>query len=321
MNEITCLDHRFSTTRRVRKVAPEVVFSEIKAEKKPDDQVETILFLSEAEGRIGQGGLRTKACFKKSEAHRPLITVVTVVLNDEVHLEGTILSVINQAYENIEYIVIDGASTDGTVDIIRKYENAIDYWVSEPDSGIYDAMNKSLILSSKDAYLIWINAGDLLNDLSFFERDYDPDIDVFFFSVIQETPEKKWIIEKTKKVDEKNIFFPRVHHQGLVVAKRAINTKYDTDFALLSDLLFMSNLINCENIKKQYVTGVFVATYKLGGVSDRKYFARCLEYLKLIKLMKLNLFLSFLYNYKEIFKLTLKAVVPYAAIKFIRKVI
>jgi len=74
----------------------------------------------------------------------PLITVITVVLNGEKYLEQTIQSVINQNYPNVEYIIIDGGSTDGTLDIIRKYEDFIDYWVSEPDKGIYDAMNKGV---------------------------------------------------------------------------------------------------------------------------------------------------------------------------------
>jgi glycosyltransferase involved in cell wall biosynthesis len=70
----------------------------------------------------------------------PLISIITVVYNSASTLEQTILSVINQTYKNIEYIIIDGGSTDGTVDIIKKYENHLAYWVSEPDKGIYDAM-------------------------------------------------------------------------------------------------------------------------------------------------------------------------------------
>ena len=159
MSEFIELDSAYSTTRRLRKVAPEEVEAELKAAQKPEHQFETSLFLPEREGRKGEGGLRTKGLFKKGSDEKPLITVITVVFNGEAHLEETILSVITQTYDNVEYIIIDGASTDGTLEIIRKYEHAIDYWVSEQDNGIYDAMNKSCRLSHGNA-LSFLNSGD-----------------------------------------------------------------------------------------------------------------------------------------------------------------
>jgi hypothetical protein len=95
----------------------------------------------------------------------PLITVITVVFNGVKTLEKTILSVINQSYKNIEFIIIDGGSTDGTLDIIKKYEDAIDYWVSEPDRGIYDAFNKAVTCASGD-WLCFIGSDDYLWDSS-----------------------------------------------------------------------------------------------------------------------------------------------------------
>lgn len=91
---------------------------------------------------------------------RPLVSVVTVVFNGEKYLEETIQSVINQTYDNVEYTLIDGGSTDGTVDIIRKYEDKIAYWISEPDNGIFDAMNKGADKATGE-YIYYLNAGDV----------------------------------------------------------------------------------------------------------------------------------------------------------------
>ncbi len=109
------------------------------------------------------GGLRMRGGGKKILFDKPLITVVTVVYNHVKHLEEAIKSVINQAYQNVEYIIIDGGSTDGTLDVIKKYEHVIDYWISEPDGGIYNAMNKGLNIASGD-WLIFLGADDVLAD-------------------------------------------------------------------------------------------------------------------------------------------------------------
>lgn len=89
----------------------------------------------------------------------PRITVITVTRNADAHLEQTIQSVIEQDYPNLEYIIIDGASTDGTLDIIRRYESYITKWISEPDRGIYDAMNKGIALATGD-WLFFMGGDD-----------------------------------------------------------------------------------------------------------------------------------------------------------------
>lgn len=109
-----------------------------------------------------EGGLLTAGRFKRSSREgRPLVSVVTVCLNSEKHLAECMKSVLAQTYDDIEYIIVDGGSTDRTLEIVRGFDERVAYWVSEPDEGIYDAMNKGAelargdlvgILNSDDAY-------------------------------------------------------------------------------------------------------------------------------------------------------------------------
>jgi glycosyltransferase involved in cell wall biosynthesis len=110
------------------------------------------------------GGLR-KNGFLKNSAAGPLVTVVTVTFNAQEMLEATILSVIEQTYDNIEYIVVDGGSRDDTLAIVKRYEFAIDLWISESDKGVYDAMNKGIRQASGD-WLNFLNAGDTFDSAS-----------------------------------------------------------------------------------------------------------------------------------------------------------
>jgi len=110
------------------------------------------------------GGTRLRGTtLINTEPGRPLISVVTAVRNGRAHIEQTILSVLSQTYDNVEYIVIDGASTDGTLDIIKKYDDRIAYWISEPDHGIYDAMNKGIAAATG-------NLIGLLNSDDYYEQ-------------------------------------------------------------------------------------------------------------------------------------------------------
>lgn len=111
------------------------------------------------QGRKGEGGQRTHGLFKKSGEGLPLITVITIAYNSARYLEKTIKSALSQSYDNVEYIVIDGGSTDESIDILKRYDSEIDYWVSEPDQGISDAFNKGIRLAAGD-WLNFLNAGD-----------------------------------------------------------------------------------------------------------------------------------------------------------------
>jgi len=115
-----------------------------------------------------EGGLRTIGLKKETTSNLKLITIVTVVYNNVFSIEETINSIINQTYKNFEYIIIDGGSTDGTVDIIKKYDKKIDYWLSEKDSGLYYAMNKGLELAKGD-WINFMNSGDCFSTNTIIE--------------------------------------------------------------------------------------------------------------------------------------------------------
>lgn len=110
-------------------------------------------------GQRTYGGLRTEGKTKRSAPDEPLITVITVVFNGVETVGHTIQSVMSQSYRNIEYIVVDGGSTDGTLEIIEKHSDSIDYWVTGKDAGIYDAMNKGIGLTTGDV-IGFLNADD-----------------------------------------------------------------------------------------------------------------------------------------------------------------
>jgi glycosyltransferase involved in cell wall biosynthesis len=90
---------------------------------------------------------------------QPRLSVITIVYNNARDIERTMLSVLNQTYANLEYIIVDGQSTDGTLEIIHKYQSKLTRIMSEPDHGIYDAMNKGLALATGE-YILYMNSGD-----------------------------------------------------------------------------------------------------------------------------------------------------------------
>ena len=151
----------------------------------------------------------------------PLISIITVVFNGEKNLEETIKSIINQSYKNIEYIIIDGGSTDGTVDIIRNYEDKISYWISEKDKGIGEAFNKDK-KKKKGDYLNFQGDGDgfITNDI--LERifhDINTKHDILISSRIQRIDangKEMFTSKKIRKFNKRSLLFSMsLPHQGL----------------------------------------------------------------------------------------------------------
>lgn len=140
-----------------------------------------------------KGGKWTRSEFRLDTDDIPLVTVVTVTFNAQRHLAQSLDSTLNQTYPNVELIVIDGGSNDGTIEILRQRDLQIDFWQSEPDLGIYDAMNKGISLA-RGRWIAFKNADDwFLEDAIHSFIDFCKRIEGDFFcgnslSVIQELP-------------------------------------------------------------------------------------------------------------------------------------
>ena len=226
---------------------PELDIRDSKIPKQGEEKFDTYLFLPEVEGRQGEGGLRTRGYFKFSYeiengrwyacsfrgkrlfeveppkeldididmlraenriARLPLVSVITVVFNGDKYIEETIQSIIKQSYPNIEYIVIDGCSTDNTLEIIKRYEDKIDYWISERDSGMYHALTKGFSLSNGNI-LSWLNSDDI-----YYPYTIETVVSTMLYYKI------KWVTGVPSLIDEKgrmiNVEHPKYYFRSLI---------------------------------------------------------------------------------------------------------
>ncbi len=171
----------------------------------------------------------------------PNISIITVVYNGADYLALTIQSVVNQTYNNIEYILIDGGSTDGTVDIIKNYDNAINYWVSEPDEGIASAMNKGIRASSGD-YILFLHADDYLlgNDVIKTVVSYiDDGCDIAAFNIIFQKEEEK-IECRPRGFNSWLNFKTGLYHQSVFCSRAIFETLggFDESYKIAMDYEF-----------------------------------------------------------------------------------
>jgi glycosyltransferase involved in cell wall biosynthesis len=174
---------------------------------------------------------------------KPKITIIIATYNSEKTLEQTLASVAGQIYSNIELIVIDGGSTDLTVDIIRKYENIISYWETEPDEGVYDAFNKG-VKHATGEYVQFLGSDDCLCEATTIEyvvANLSDEIDVLSATVwlVDEKTNLQYLLNNSHAVDKKSFDGRMIPHPGMFV-KRELLLKhpFDISYQIAADYLF-----------------------------------------------------------------------------------
>lgn len=205
-----------------------------------------------------------------------MFSIITICHNEVTRIEKTILSVTSQTCRDYELIVIDGGSTDGTADIIRKYGHLLTYWISEPDGGVYEAMNKG-VRHSTGEYVVFMNAGDRFFDNRVLERvrDYGLKADVAEGYVIRDDNKKRL----RERYDDRyiQIFTDALSHQGTFTRRTLLESHpYDESLKIVSDWKFCLQTLIIEKCTYQFLP-INIAYYDMTGISTIDESARIAE--------------------------------------------
>lgn len=199
------------------------------------------------------------------------LSIITINFNNCDGLKKTIESVKSQSYKDFEYIIIDGGSNDGSVEIIKEYKSVIDYWVSEPDKGIYNAMNKG-VKSAAGKYCLFLNSGDYLysdKSLSLFKEDksnFDIISGYAYYADI------KGNLKKIRKIYDYISMAELIkeslpHPSTFIKRELLIKNPYDENFKICSDWKFFLEQLVIKNSSFKVLPGI-ISVFELGGVSS-----------------------------------------------------
>ena len=210
-----------------------------------------------------------------------LITVIIVVYNAKYTIKFTIDSILNQTYKQIEIVIIDGQSTDGTIEIVKSYGEKINYFSSEKDNGVYDAMNKG-ISASNGEWILFLGADDILYDenilSSIFIADKYNEIDFLYGDVVLTSNQKIYGGERTyMSLVNKNICHQSIFYKKTIFDKIG---KYNLDYKILGDFDFNLRAFENTTLKSQYVKKT-ISLYNNKGLSsytlDKNFHAQVLN--------------------------------------------
>jgi glycosyltransferase involved in cell wall biosynthesis len=204
----------------------------------------------------------------------PKLSVITVVYNNVQDIERTMLSVLGQTYNNIEYIIIDGLSTDGTLAVINKYRDSINKFLSEKDKGIYDAMNKGLAMASGD-YVIFMNSGDEFYDVETVAAVFATanDADIYYGETEMIAGDGQSLGQRRHKAPTQFTwkgfkYGMSISHQAIYI-RRMLTEPYDNKYQLSADIDWIIRA--AKKASKIVNVNRYVAKYLVGGMSKKKH--------------------------------------------------
>jgi len=204
------------------------------------------------------------------------ISVITVCRNTALTLEETIESVQSQTYPNVEHIIIDGASEDGTVEIIQRHADVVSNWISEADSGIYDAMNKGIGLATGQI-IGFLNADDVFADSGVLERIAgvmaDHQLDGCYADVVYVKPDMTSVIRRYRsdRFSPDRLAYGWMPAHPTLYLRRGVFErwgKFKTDYAIAADYELVARVFGRHHLKAKYIPEVWVKM-RAGGVSTR----------------------------------------------------
>lgn len=244
------------------------------------------------------------------------ISIITINYNDKFGLTETINSVINQTYKNYEFIVIDGGSTDGSKEIIATFDSKIDIWVSEPDSGIYNAMNKGIKKANGD-FVIFMNSGDTFyNDtiLKNIESEIDIKYDLFYGDAYFINKKETFKVEYPDKLSFHFFTINSLCHQACFIKRTLFKDifYYNENFKIISDWEFMIYSICNKNIKYKHISQI-ITNYNYEGISSLTETSNLIK--KETKIVMDTYFPSFIDDYKNIAEIESKRIKKILKIK------
>lgn len=196
------------------------------------------------------------------------VSIITINYNNKSGLEKTIKSVISQTYPEFEYIVIDGGSSDGSLDVIKKYADKITYWVSEPDKGIYNAMNKGIMRASGE-YCNFMNSGDCFYNYQTLEKIFsEHQTDKIITGITQMDASPKYLWYPPKKITFHLMYHGTISHQSSFIKTTLLKESlYDETIPIVADWAFFFKKLILDNCTYKALD-VIVSIYDMTGVSS-----------------------------------------------------